>query len=167
MALTSPADLPAARSPAFSGETTLYWISPLLSMTRWNCASCSHPSRPIVFSPMTLGWIYEFWQAQRKEEVNKSGKKIGADELAPVTQLFTEDYMVEFLLHNTLGAWWAGKIGPIRAVTEEEARAHATLPSRDGAPTISWTYLRFVQDETTKTWLPAAGFLTPGQNPQV
>ena len=104
-----------------------------------------------------LGWTYQFWQAQRKDEVNKSGKKIGADELAPVTQLFTEDYMVEFLLHNTLGAWWAGKIGPIKAVTEEEARAHAALPARDGVPAISWTYLRFVQDETTKTWLPAAG----------
>ncbi len=104
-----------------------------------------------------LGWTYQFWQAQRKDEVNKSGKKIGADELAPVTQLFTEDYMVEFLLHNTLGAWWAGKIGPIKADTEEEARAQAALPSRDGIPGISWTYLRFVQNETSKTWLPAAG----------
>lgn len=104
-----------------------------------------------------LGWTYQFWQAQRKEEVNKSGKKIGADELSPVTQLFTEDYMVEFLLHNTLGAWWAGKIGPIKADTEEEARGKAALPARDGVPAISWTYLRFVQDETTKTWLPAAG----------
>ncbi len=65
-----------------------------------------------------LGWTYQFWQAQRKDEVNRSGKKIGADELSPVTQLFTEDYMVEFLLHNTLGAWWAGKIGPIKAATE-------------------------------------------------
>ena len=104
-----------------------------------------------------LGWTYQFWQAQRKEEVNKSGKKIGADELSPVTQLFTEDYMVEFLLHNTLGAWWAGKIGPIKADTEEEARAKAALPARDGVSAISWTYLRFVQDETVKTWLPAAG----------
>jgi len=104
-----------------------------------------------------LGWTYQFWQAQRKKEVNDSGKKIGADELAPVTQLFTEDYMVEFLLHNTVGAWWAGKIGPIKAGTEEEARAHAALPARDGVPAISWTYLRFVQDETAKTWLPAAG----------
>lgn len=104
-----------------------------------------------------LGWTYQFWQAQRKDEVNKSGKKIGADEISPVTQLFTEDYMVEFLLHNTLGAWWAGKIGPITAATEEEARSHAALPARDGVPAISWTYLRFVQDETTKTWLPAAG----------
>lgn len=105
----------------------------------------------------SLGWTYQFWQAQRKEEINDSGKKIGADELAPVTQLFTEDYMVEFLLHNTLGAWWAGKIGAMNAATEQEARSQATLPSRDGVPAISWTYLRFVQDETTKTWLPAAG----------
>ena len=104
-----------------------------------------------------LGWTYQFWQAQRKDEVNKSGKKIGADELAPVTQLFTEDYMVEFLLHNTLGAWWAGKLGPIQAASEEEARALASLPARDGIPAIVWSYLRFVQDETTKTWLPAAG----------
>jgi len=104
-----------------------------------------------------LGWTYQFWQAQRKKEVNDSGKKIGADELSPVTQLFTEDYMVEFLLHNTLGAWWAGKIGSIEAATEDEARAHAALPARDGVPAISWTYLRFVQDEITKTWLPAAG----------
>lgn len=104
-----------------------------------------------------LGWTYQFWQAQRKDEVNKSGKKIGADELSPVTQLFTEDYMVEFLLHNTLGAWWAGKFGPITAATEEEARANVALSARDGVPAISWSYLRFVQDENTKTWLPAAG----------
>ena len=42
--------------------------------------------------------------------VNKAGNKIGADELPAVTQLFTEDYMVDFLLDNTLGAWWAGKV---------------------------------------------------------
>ena len=65
-----------------------------------------------------LGWTYQFWQAKRKDEVNASGKKIGADELPAVTQLFTEDYMVEFLLHNTLGAWWAGKLGPIQAASE-------------------------------------------------
>lgn len=105
----------------------------------------------------SLGWTYQFWQAQRKKEVNDSGKKIGADELSPVTQLFTEDYMVEFLLHNTLGAWWAGKRGPIQADSEEVARAYAALPASDGVPAISWAYLRFVQDETERTWLPAAG----------
>lgn len=104
-----------------------------------------------------LGWTYQFWQAQRKDEVNDSGTKIGADELAPVTQLFTEDYMVEFLLHNTLGAWWAGKLGPVKAASEDEARAHAALGAKDGVAAISWIYLRFVQDVATKTWAPAAG----------
>ena len=88
-----------------------------------------------------LGWTYQFWQAQRKVDVNKSGKKIGADELSPVTQLFTEDYMVEFLLHNTLGAWWAGKLGPIKADSEEEARRAVSLQSKDGIPGSDWKYL--------------------------
>ena len=56
-----------------------------------------------------LGWVYQFWQSKKKDEVNRSGVKIGADELPAVTQLFTEPYMVQFLLHNTLGAWWAGR----------------------------------------------------------
>ena len=54
----------------------------------------------------SLGWVYQFWQADNKERINKSEVKIGADELPAVTQLFTEPYMVDFLLHNSLGAWW-------------------------------------------------------------
>ena len=104
-----------------------------------------------------LGWVYQYWQAKRKDEVNASGVKIGAKELSPVTQLFTEDYMVDFLLHNTLGAWWAGKQGPIEASNEEEARTKAGLPAKDGLPAIVWTYLRFIQDAETKKWTPAAG----------
>jgi N-6 DNA Methylase len=113
--------------------------------------------REVFLADDSLGWVYQFWQRDEKDRVNKSEVKIGADELAPVTQLFTEDYMVEFLLHNTLGAWWAGKIGAIKATTEQEARACATLRERDGVPEVSWTYLRFVQDVATKDWVPAAG----------
>lgn len=65
----------------------------------------------------SLGWVYQYWQAKRKDEVNASEVKIGADELPAVTQLFTEPYMVDFLLHNSLGAWWVtrhpGKICPV------------------------------------------------------
>lgn len=113
---------------------------------------------PAVFTAQdALGWTYQFWQTQRKEEVNASGSKIGAAELSPVTQLFTEDYMVEFLLHNTLGAWWAGKLGPLQADSEADARARAALPPREGVPGLDWTFLRFVQNPDTGHWLPAAG----------
>ena len=69
----------------------------------------------------SLGWSYQFWQAPRKEAVQRrmknAGTKVGADELPAVTQLFTEPYMVAFLLENALGAWWhrahAGKPLPV------------------------------------------------------
>jgi hypothetical protein len=57
----------------------------------------------------SLGWVYQFWQKEKKDEVNASERKIGGADLGPVTQLFTENYMVRFLLENSLGAWWASR----------------------------------------------------------
>ena len=61
----------------------------------------------------SLGWSYQFWQAPKKEEVQRqmkqAGTKVGADELPAVTQLFTEQYMVAFLLENALGGWWQSR----------------------------------------------------------
>ncbi len=113
----------------------------------------------------SLGWVYQFWQSKKKDEVNASGKKIGADELPAVTQLFTEDYMVDFLLDNSLGAWWVAKVAGLRdgkelrpgargilrtAETEEEVRKFFALPG------VPLEYLRFVKQEDG-TWTPAAG----------
>lgn len=104
-----------------------------------------------------LGWVYQFWQSKKKDEVNRSEVKIGADEIAAVTQLFTEPYMVEFLLHNTLGAWWAGKNLAAKdtasAKTEDELRHKLALPG------VSWESLRFVRgaDGENGPWRPAAG----------
>ncbi len=43
---------------------------------------------PEVFKASdSLGWIYPFWQAKRKDEVSTSEVKIGADELPTVFAL--------------------------------------------------------------------------------
>jgi hypothetical protein len=108
----------------------------------------------------SLGWCYQFWQAERKDQVNAAGNKIGADELPSVTQLFTEDYMVDFLLDNTLGAWHAGKALAAtklaeNAKSEDELRKAVALL---GCP---WKYLRFIKGKDGKgkdgKWTPAAG----------
>lgn len=108
-----------------------------------------------------LGWVYQFWQSKRKRQVNeaaKAGGKIGADELPAVTQLFTEHYMVQFLLHNTLGAWWAGRVLAERpelaegAESEEELRRACALPGYG-----EWTYLWFIREGEQGPWRPAAG----------
>jgi len=72
-------------------------------------AALNNLSSPIFLADDALGWMYQFWQKIKKEEVNASGRKIGRADLSSVTQLFTEDYMVRFLLENTLGAWWMAR----------------------------------------------------------
>ena len=52
-----------------------------------------------------LGWTYQFWQSKKKRAVQSANKVYSADDIPAVTQLFTERYMVQFLLQNTLGAW--------------------------------------------------------------
>lgn len=112
--------------------------------------------RELFLADDSLGWVYQYWQADRKEEVNRSEKKIGADELPAVTQLFTEDYMVLFLLHNTLGAWWAAKILAANPTLAKFATDEAQLRAATVVGDVKWTYLRFVRDEEN-TWRPAAG----------
>lgn len=102
---------------------------------------------PDVFTASdSLGWVYQFWQAKKKEAVNASEVKIGARELPAVTQLFTEPYMVSFLLDNSLGAWWVGRRmkdegGGMKFATEDEARKRYSIPG------VSLEYLRFVGEE--------------------
>lgn len=104
----------------------------------------------------SLGWVYQYWQADRKETVNRSEKKIGADELPAVTQLFTEDYMVLFLLHNTLGAWWAGKVLAANPALAAMAGGEELLRAACALGDVEWKYLRFVR-ERDQPWRPAAG----------
>ena len=92
----------------------------------------------------SLGWVYQFWQSRKKAEVNRSEVKIGAGELAAVTQLFTEPYMVSFLLDNTLGAWWAAR--RLSGADLEDAGGEAGLRRKAAVPGVPLDSLRFVQD---------------------
>ena len=104
----------------------------------------------------SLGWVYQFWQARRKDQVNASEIKIGARELPAVTQLFTEDYMVDFLLDNTLGAWHAGKMLSANPKLAEIAKTEEELRNAVAITGCPWGYLRFIQSEDGN-WTPAAG----------
>jgi len=118
----------------------------------------------------SLGWCYQFWQADKKDEVNAAGNKIGADELPAVTQLFTEDYMVDFLLDNTLGAWHAGKVLAANPELAETATSEDELRQAVALHGCEWKYLRFSRSvgvsptgnaergqDAHAPWLPAAG----------
>lgn len=58
----------------------------------------------------TLGWVYQYFQTDEKarvlEEERTKKKKTGWPDIIPRTSLYTERYMVDFLLQNSLGALW-------------------------------------------------------------
>jgi hypothetical protein len=58
---------------------------------------------------MTLGWVYQYWNDPERERLDdklNAGDKIEPYEIASKTQMFTERYMVDWMLHNSLGLMW-------------------------------------------------------------
>ena len=56
-----------------------------------------------------IGWLYQFYISERKDQVMagfKKSKKAGADEIPAATQLFTPDWIVRYLVQNTVGHLW-------------------------------------------------------------
>ena len=91
--------------------------------------------------PDAIGWAYQFYQEEAKAQVYlrlKAGKKVVTrDEIAAATQLFTEPYMVKWLLQNSLGRSY------------HEAYPHSVLPA-------TWDY--YIRPEQ----LDAPAFTTLG-----
>jgi hypothetical protein len=58
---------------------------------------------------LTLGWVYQYWNDPEREALDdklNGGGKIEPHEIASKTQMFTERYMVDWLLQNSLGPMW-------------------------------------------------------------
>ena len=56
-----------------------------------------------------VGWMYQYYVSERKDEVFasfKKGKKAERDAIAPATQLFTPHWIVRYLTENSLGRLW-------------------------------------------------------------
>lgn len=53
-----------------------------------------------------LGWLYQHYIAERKDAIYASGKKREAADIAPVTQLFTPEWIVRYLCENSVGRLW-------------------------------------------------------------
>ncbi|KAA0574316.1 BREX-6 system adenine-specific DNA-methyltransferase PglX [Azospirillum sp. Sh1] len=80
----------------------------------------------------TLGWIYQYWNDPERERLDgkiKDGGKIEPHEIASKTQMFTERYMVEWLLQNSLGVTWLAMCRK-QGWTPDAARIFPALEAR-------------------------------------
>ena len=88
------------------------------STTRRNCSSptiCSTPTRLIrkLVNEIDeedwqeveiIGWLYQFYISEKKDEV--IGKVVASEDIPAATQLFTPNWIVKYLVQNTLGRQW-------------------------------------------------------------
>ena len=53
-----------------------------------------------------LGWMYQYYNADVKDEFFKSKRKAAAADIATATQLFTPEWIVRYMVENSLGRLW-------------------------------------------------------------
>ena len=109
----------------------------------------------------TLGWVYQYWNDPDREALDakiSGGGKIEPHEIASKTQMFTERYMVEWLLQNSLGLTWLAickKHGWLadaeRVLPELEARRAAWRARRE-AGAVALDALMPVEGELEEHW---------------
>lgn len=51
-----------------------------------------------------IGWLYQFYISEKKDEV--IGKVVKSEDIPAATQLFTPNWIVKYMVQNTIGAQW-------------------------------------------------------------
>jgi len=97
--------------PGLFGEVGVYSLFPVPAMTlRAVIEAFDYKDLDSVWTDdTTLGWVYQFWNDPEREALDEKVKnrgKIENYEIAAKTQLFTDRYMVEWLLQNSLNNQW-------------------------------------------------------------
>ncbi len=50
-----------------------------------------------------IGWLYQFYNSEKKDEIFAKKEKISKENVPAVTQLFTPDWIVKYMVENSLG----------------------------------------------------------------
>lgn len=83
-----------------------------------------------------IGWLYQFYISEKKDELINAKKKYKKDEIAPVTQLFTPKWLVQFMVDNSLGQYLYELNGQSSLINDLEyyikPNNPENLPKRDG-----------------------------------
>jgi len=64
------------------------------------------PEEDFLNDVEVIGWLYQFYNSVKKDEVFASKKTITKDTLSAVTQLFTPDWIVRYMAQNSVGRLW-------------------------------------------------------------
>lgn len=98
----------------FLFERIADWTELLLPDDLLSAGSVLHAARQTLTEEIcqdveVIGWLYQFYISEKKAEVDekvKKGGKVEVDELAAKTSMYTTDWIVRYLVENSLGRLW-------------------------------------------------------------
>ena len=91
-------------------------------------------------TPELIGWLYQFYISERKDEVFAKSGKYDPDEIPAATQIFTPNWIVKYMVQNTLGRIYLDN-NPYEGELEQRLKYlvnHSTVYQ----PRVSLDYLR-------------------------
>ncbi|MCP9899311.1 BREX-1 system adenine-specific DNA-methyltransferase PglX [Cyanobium sp. Cruz CV13-4-11] len=95
-----------------------------------------------------LGWLYQFYIAEKKDEVMARKKAVPTEDIPAVTQLFTPHWIVRYLVENSLGRLWL--------LNRPESKLRDQMPYYIEGETET-DFLRINKPEDIKLLDPACG----------
>lgn len=99
-----------------------------------------------------IGWLYQYYNSEKKDDVFaalKKNVKITKENIPAATQLFTPDWIVRYMVENSLGRLWLEGHPDVKEKllpTEEEQSAYAA-GNRDPEDTKWYYYLEEAEQE--------------------
>jgi len=99
-----------------------------------------------------IGWLYQFYISEKKDEVFdglKKNKKVSAENIPAATQLFTPNWIVRYLVENSLGRLWMLNNPNSNLISKMQYYIKPEQPESD--------YLRISSPEEMKVCDPACG----------
>ena len=100
-----------------------------------------------------IGWLYQYYNSEKKDEVFaalKKNVKITKENIPAATQLFTPDWIVRYMVENSLGRLWLEGHPDAKEQllpTEEEQSAYVA-GNREPEDTKWYYYLEEAEQET-------------------
>lgn len=70
-----------------------------------------------------IGWLYQYYNTEPKNEAFAKKGKISKEEVPAVTQLFTPDWIVRYMVENSVGRLWIEHLRAIDESADESALA--------------------------------------------
>ena len=102
-----------------------------------------------------IGWLYQFYISEKKEQV--IGKVVASHDIPAATQLFTPNWIVKYLVQNSLGAQWLASYPRSRIRKQMDYYIDPAEQTKEAAAQLEAITPGTLDPETLTLFDPACG----------